>query len=222
VLTDKMITLENVWFSYENEHYVLKNISLSIGEGVTVIKGPNGSGKTTLLKIASLLLKPKKGHVIVEGTTFWNASRSVREKLRKKVVYVHEKPYLFKGTVYDNIAYPLKIRGYDLSRVVDVAKEFGVGKILNTNVNELSAGMRQLVALARAFVFKPKYVFLDEPLANLDDENKSRIIRIIEKYAKKGIAIVVATHMNINFRKEIVSKIAFMNNGVIVKVSKYK
>jgi len=222
VLTDKMITLDNVWFSYEDEHYVLKNINLSISEGITVIKGPNGSGKTTLLKIASLLLKPKKGHVIVEGTSFWKASKSVREKLRKKVVYVHEKPYLFKGTVYDNIAYPLKIRGYDLSRVANVAKEFGVEKILNKNVNELSAGMRQLVALARAFVFRPKYVFLDEPLANLDDENKSRVIGIIEKYARKGTAIVAATHMNINFNKETISKIAFINNGVIVKVSKYR
>jgi len=217
-----MITLENIWFSYGSEYYVLKNICLSIDEGITVIKGPNGSGKTTLLKIASFLLKPKKGHVIVDGISFWNASRKVREKLRKKVVYVHEKPYLFKGTVYNNLAYPLKIRGYDLGRVMVVAKEFGIEKILNTNVNKLSAGMRQLVALARAFVFKPKYVLLDEPLANLDDENKSRVIGIIEEYARRGTAIVVATHMDIDFKKETINKIAFMNDGVIVKISKYK
>jgi len=217
-----MITLENIWFSYGSEYYVLKNICLSIDEGITVIKGPNGSGKTTLLKIASFLLKPKKGHVIVDGISFWNASRKVREKLRKKVVYVHEKPYLFKGTVYNNLAYPLKIRGYDLGRVMVVAKEFGIEKILNTNVNKLSAGMRQLVALARAFVFKPKHVLLDEPLANLDDENKSRVIGIIEEYARRGTAIVVATHMDIDFKKETINKIAFMNDGVIVKISKYK
>ena len=217
-----MITLENIWFSYGSEYYVLKNICLSIDEGITVIKGPNGSGKTTLLKIASFLLKPKKGPVIVDGISFWNASRKVREKLRKKVVYVHEKPYLFKGTVYNNLAYPLKIRGYDLGRVMVVAKEFGIEKILNTNVNKLSAGMRQLVALARAFVFKPKYVLLDEPLANLDDENKSRVIGIIEEYARRGTAIVVATHMDIDFKKETINKIAFMNDGVIVKISKYK
>ncbi len=216
-----MIMLRNVWFAYRNGQYVLKNVSLDFEEGVIVVRGPNGAGKTTLLKLSSLLLKPNKGSVIVDGIDFWKLRKKEKESLRRKVVYVHEKPYLFKGTVYDNIAYPLKIRGYSLDRVKNVSKEFGIAEYLNASTDKLSAGIRQLVALARAFVFEPKYVFLDEPFANLDDENKLKVLNIIEKYVQEGVTVAIASHIDVDFERNVAVKTVFMSNGRIVKVLKH-
>ncbi len=213
--------LENIWFSYESKHYVLKNINLEISRKITLVKGPNGSGKTTLLKIASLLLRPEKGRVIVDGISYWEANRKTREFLRKKIVYVHERPYLFKGTVFENLTYPLKIRGKSVKHVYEIAKKFRILDILETDVSKLSAGMKQLTALARAFVFKPKYVLLDEPLANLDDKNRGEVIKLIEEYAKEGISIIIAVHGNVSFSKDAVAKIVYLNDGVITKIVQY-
>ena len=216
-----MIELRNIWFSYVNGIYVLKEINISFDKGISVIIGPNGSGKTTLLKIASCLYKPVKGKVIVNGVDYWSLEEQEMIKYRRRIVYVHEKPILLRGKVIDNIVYSLLIRGYGKveakEKAYRVAKQLGIAHLVNKKVQELSIGEKQLVALARALVLKPDYLLLDEPLAHLHLSIRKRIIEVIKDMKNK--AIIIATHDPF-LTLAVATKVIVLDEGRIVQVGK--
>ena len=193
-----MIKVRNLWFRYPNGTVALKDITLTIDDGITAIVGPNGSGKTTLLKILGLLYKPTKGVVEVDGVNYWELSKGLRESFRRRIVYVHEKPILIKGSVIDNVIYGLLIRGYERDEAIDkamhVLKKLGIEYLVSKRTKELSAGEAQAVALARAIVLKPKYLLLDEPTANLDLSKRKALMKLLKELSDEGLNIVVATH----------------------------
>jgi len=214
-----MIELRNIWFSYVNGIYVLKEINISFDKGISVIIGPNGSGKTTLLKIASCLHKPVKGKVIVDSVDYWSLEEQEMIKYRRRIVYVHEKPILLRGKVIDNIVYSLLIRGYGKveakEKAYRVAKQLGIAHLVNKKVQELSIGEKQLVALARALVLKPDYLLLDEPLAHLHLSIRKRIIEVIKDMKNK--AIIIATHDPF-LTLAVATKVIVLDEGRIVQV----
>jgi len=120
-----MIKLVDVWFRYpKRKEWILKGITTSFKPGETnIIMGANGSGKTTLLKIAALLYKPCKGKVLVDGKNFWELDKNKRLLLRRKIVYVHEKPILLRGSVIYNIAYGLILRGIKVDKAIWKAED---------------------------------------------------------------------------------------------------
>ncbi len=184
-----MLEIRDLWFQYDKP--IFKGINLKVDKGLTMVIGPNGAGKTTLLKIMALLLKPQRGSVIIDGVDYWK-TRDL--SARRKVIYVHEKPVMFSGTVYDNIAMGLRLRGIEEDdKIIEIAKKLGLERILNENAKDLSAGQRQMVAIARALVLRPKYLLLDEPLAHLDREKRKILSAIIESYSKEN-AIVMTSH----------------------------
>ncbi|RLG85853.1 MAG: ABC transporter ATP-binding protein [Thermoprotei archaeon] len=193
-----MIKVRNLWFRYPNGTVALKDITLTIDDGITAIVGPNGSGKTTLLKILGLLYKPTKGVVEVDGVNYWELSKGLRESFRRRIVYVHEKPILIKGSVIDNVIYGLLIRGYERDEAIDkamhVLKKLGIEYLVSKRTKELSAGEAQAVALARAIVLKPKYLLLDEPTANLDLSKRKALMKLLKELSDEGLNIVIATH----------------------------
>ncbi|GAB6147505.1 energy-coupling factor ABC transporter ATP-binding protein [Stetteria hydrogenophila] len=193
-----MIRLEGVWFRYPRSGWVLRGVSLELpGRGATVILGPNGSGKTTLLKVAGLIYKPARGRVEAWGVDAWSGDGRARAEARRRVVYVHEKPIMLKGSVLDNIAYGLRLRGIPrdeaLERARRAASLLGIEGLLDKPAKRLSAGQGQLVAIARALAVEPGILLLDEPTANLDWRARRRVIELLEDL-KGRIGVVIATH----------------------------
>lgn len=187
-----MIRLINVWYFYESTPAV-KGLNLTLNDDVVYIIGPNASGKTTIMKLLSLIYPPTKGKVLYNEENPWQDEKLLL-KLRKRVVYVHEKPILLRGTVIDNVVLPLVLRGIPRSEAIERAKdllrELGLESVENKKRRDLSAGQAQLVSLCRALVLDDvEYIFLDSPTSMLDIENRKRVIAAIcKKSARKVIA----------------------------------
>ncbi|MDX1512139.1 MAG: ABC transporter ATP-binding protein [Gammaproteobacteria bacterium] len=188
--------------------------------GCLVLTGANGSGKTTLLKIAAGLLKPDEATVSFDGMDFpWpQAARQLRER----VVYLHQFPYMFDATVFDNVAYGLRRTGMPKpeirTRVRQCLEWSGLDDHATQNARSLSGGERQRVALARARALKPRLLLLDEPTANMDEEGRQQTVFFIRRMVADGLSVAVATH-----EKHLVSQVAQvhwrMHDGDLVEAS---
>ncbi|MET1128846.1 MAG: ABC transporter ATP-binding protein [Thermoproteota archaeon] len=194
-----MIELRGVWFRYPGGGWVLRGVDASFRRAeVTALVGPNGSGKTTLMKVASLIYRPAMGRVEVDGVDAWTSSDDVRLRLRRMIIYVHETPVMLRGTVRENIAYGLRLRGLgeaDIEkRIEEVASALGLERILDKRASKLSAGQAQLVAIARALAVKPQMLLLDEPFAHLDQAKRRLLTELIERLPSSGTGVVIASH----------------------------
>lgn len=211
-----MIEIRNLSFGYEDE-LILKNINLEIKKGsYTAIIGANGSGKTTLAKHLNALLLPVKGSVIVEDID----SKKNQEDIRKKVGFVFQNPedQLIYSIVEEDIAFGLENLGIETRRmrsmITRVMKELGIENLAKKNVNMLSLGQKQLVALAGILVMSPEYIVFDEPTTMLDSKNKKNIMEIIRKLNKKGkIGVILITNI-IEDTKDS-EKVIILNKGKI-------
>ncbi len=211
-----MIKLINVSFSY-GEKNVLEDINLVFDKGVTVVLGPNGSGKTTLLKVAAGLYKPSRGKVLIGGVNIWDSPPETTIPIRRKIVYVHEKPILLRGTVLYNVSYGLKLRGSDTEssrrKAMEILRRFGIEDLAYRNSRELSTGQAQLVSIARALAVSPQYLLLDEPTSNLDKNRRAILEETIRNLS--DTIVVVATHDRL-FAEKFPRKIVRLENGKIV------
>lgn len=219
-----MIDIRDLWFSYDGEKYAVKGISLKVypSESVGII-GPNGSGKTTLLKLIAGLYKPVKGEVLINNINLWKADRQTRTQLRRKIVYVHEKPIILKRTALDNIAFALTLHGYSKKEAYEkslkVMRKLGIEK-LAFKTKGFSAGEKQLISLARALVLEPEILLLDEPTANLDLKTRESLLNYLkEKFSNK--CLIIATHDLLTLTK-IASRYILIDNGIIVKRGEVK
>lgn len=182
---------------YYNGLKALDIPSLQFEKGrVYSIVGPNGAGKTTLLHILAFLLKPTSGILLYEGN---EVGRHDSHRLRMVVTLVEQNPYLFSTTVEGNVAYGLKLRGMDKenikNRVEEGLRAVGLTGMGNKSVRELSGGEIKRVALARAFVLRPKVLLLDEPLAHVDIGHTKVIEGIIKGFNQLyGTTVMLTTH----------------------------
>jgi ATP-binding cassette, subfamily C, bacterial LapB len=214
------LTLENASFAYGEEgETALRSVSLSIrpGERVAVL-GAIGSGKSTLLKLFPALLSPKDGKAMVDGTAVDHIDPAM---LRRAVAYVPQDAMLFRGTLRQNILIhaPLATDA-DLIEAVGVtgAAEWinRLPKGLDTHVGErglgLSGGQRQAVALARAFVTRPKVLLLDEPTGSLDGRTETALLKRIAAYAgRQNATLMIVTHRPAVL--EIVDRVIVLDRG---------
>jgi len=204
----ELFQVENLRFAYEPGQPVLEIPALSVGKNsVTVFAGGNGSGKTTLLKLLNGLLLPGEGRISYKG-----------RNLRKETVLVHQNPYLFSGTVFQNVAYGLKIRKIDpaviKSRVSRFLSVVGLEGFEARKVGNLSGGERQRVALARALAIEPEVILLDEPTANVDTPSTSLIEDFIFAMKEEGKTIILSTH-NMTFAYRICDRLVQIETGLI-------
>lgn len=194
------IDLEDVWHRYAGSRgWALRGVSLSLEPGrFTVLAGPNGAGKTTLLKIASAIFKPSRGLVSVDGRDVWGLSGEERLRVRRRIVYVHDKPVMLRGSVAHNVAYGLMLRGLGrdqaLGRAADFLESLGMGGLAGLDAKRLSAGQAQMVAIARALVVEPEALLLDEPFSNIDRSRRASLISIFEDYISSGGTLAIASH----------------------------
>ena len=194
--TDLAYHLQNIQHYYGNTK-VLDINDLKIEKGsITGLIGPNGSGKSTLLKLLAFAEKPTRGHIFYEGHRVSAFSSSIRSK----VTLLTQKPYLLKRTVFENIAYGLKIRK-DKKNLENRVKR----ALLNVGLDyqafaprkwhELSGGEAQRVAMAARLILKPEILLLDEPIASVDTESAG-LIRDASLKARDswGATLVIASH----------------------------
>jgi tungstate transport system ATP-binding protein len=199
---------------------VVDNVSLQIQQGeILALLGPNGSGKTTILKILAFLENTSGGEVKLEGETI---TPKKEENARLKTTLVFQKTILFDTSVYNNIAYGLKIRKVskeELDKSVRrVLKLVRLEGFESRPARKLSGGEQQRVAIARALVLESKLLLLDEPTANLDPKNSEIIEEVIDAANRQNkLTIIMATH-NMFQAKTLPHRIALMNEGKITEI----
>lgn len=214
-----LVELKNLTKSFGNRT-VLNDITLQIEEGeMLALLGPNGSGKTTLLKILAFLEKPTGGQVTFQGETV--TSRNM-ERMRLQSAMVFQRTLLFSTSVYNNVAYGLKMRKVPKNIIKDeVSKALSLVKLEGfapRSAKKLSGGEQQRVALARALVLKTKLLLLDEPTANLDPKNASIVEEVIATVNRElKTTIVMATH-NMFQAKALPHHLALISEGKISEV----
>lgn len=191
------IRIEGLKKTFGNQQ-VLNIEEMEIGNGITCIMGQNGSGKSTLLNILSGQLDYEEG-LIRYDNRFYDKS------LAGSITLVQQKPYLFNRSVYDNIAYPLKIRGCShtvIQEKVNIMMDRLLIKELKSKYAvSLSGGEAQKVALARAMIFEPYLLMLDEPTSNIDEETMALIENIILNYVDNKKTVIMVTHNQNQARK---------------------
>jgi len=189
------IQLESISKRY-GDTVVLDTLSLTIEDGqLVVLVGPSGCGKSTLLRIIAGLLEPSEGRVLVDGkeiTHLAPGERDLAMVFQSYALYPHM-------TVFDNIAFPLRVRRTPKPeierRVGEVAAMLGLDELLQRKPSGLSGGQRQRVAMGRAIVRKPKAFLFDEPLSNLDAALRSRMrAEIAALHQRLGATMIYVTH----------------------------
>lgn len=181
---------------------------------VTGIIGPNGSGKSTLMKIIAGLDTEFTGSLHMDG-------QEINQKIYKSMTLVFQKPYLINTDVYNNIAYPLKIRGMSKgeinNKVEKMIELLQLKEIMKQNALTLSGGEMQKVAMARAIVFEPKLLLLDEPTSNIDPKTMQLMENAI-KYINQSCntTVVLVTH-NIRQLQRVCTQAVFMQEGKVAE-----
>ncbi len=218
-MTGASVTLEEVEAGYGSEA-VLKGVSLAFPRGrVTAVIGPSGCGKTTLLRVVAGLVQPRRGRVLFDGRDYTRVPPE-----RRNVGVVFQDLALFPHmTVYDNIAFPLRIRGYsegEVRRRVKWALELvGLEPSLfaGRSVSSLSGGQQQRVAIARAIVYEPSVLLLDEPLSHLDLKIRQRLLEELRRIQREtGATMIYVTHDQWE-AMELGDYVAIMRDGRVVQ-----
>lgn len=190
------LIVSNIYKSY-NDKFVLKDCSFCFDHsGVYVLTGPNGSGKSTFLRICALLENPDSGKI-----NYFDGDRALANdlNLRRRITLLLPDVGVFNTTVFNNVAYGLKIRGLKKKQIKEKVHEalqfVGLLHKKDQNALTLSSGETKRMGIARAIVLEPKVLFLDEPTASLDQENTEIIENIVIQLKQKlNSIIIIATH----------------------------
>ena len=195
-----MIEFEHVSKRYVGGFEALKDVSFQIPRGeMLFLTGRSGAGKSTLLKLIMLMERPSGGRIVVNGHQFNKISPRKIPYLRREIGVVFQNHQLLTDrSVYDNVALPLMILGYqpnEIGRRVRAALDkVGLLSKEKSNPQTLSGGEQQRVGIARAVVHKPPIVLADEPTGNLDPELSRDVMRLFEQFNQVGVTVLIATH----------------------------
>ncbi len=212
-----MLQTKNLYFKYEDK-FILDNINLDIEEGkVCAIIGANGSGKTTLVKHFNALLLPSSGDVFVDGINTRKSPFNVRKRVG--FVFQNAEDQLVQSIVEEDVAFGLENLNVEKNQMIKIVSEtlnnLGIEHLAKRNVNFLSAGQKQLVALAGVLAMNPTYIILDEPTTLLDAKNKKNIFSILENLNKKhGKSIIIVSNLLDDLR--IADNVIVLKDGKII------
>lgn len=220
------ISFENVWFAYNEDNYVLKDISFQVNAGETVaIVGHTGSGKTTIISLMNRLYHIQKGAIKIDDVNIEDYKLDV---LRRNIGVVLQDVFLFSGTVMDNIT--LRNPEIPKEKVIEAAKLIGMHDFImrlpggyNYNVMErgatLSLGQRQLLSFIRALLYNPSVLILDEATSSVDTESEMLIQHAIDTLIKGRTSIIIAHRLS-TIRKA--NKIIVIDKGEIKEMGNHE
>lgn len=215
------VDFQNVHFAYDEENYVLHDVSFHLKAGETMaVVGSTGSGKSTIINIMNRFYDIQKGEILLDDV---NIKDYELNQLRKRIAIVLQDVFLFDGTVYENIT--LKDGSISLEKVVEDSKKIGAHEFIERlpggyqykiteRGSNLSVGQRQLISFVRALVIDPDILVLDEATSSIDTETELVIQHAIETLIEKRTSIIIAHRLS-TIRH--VDNIMVMDNGRIVE-----
>lgn len=196
---------------------IIKDVTLElIGGECTLITGKNGSGKSSLLRILGGLLKPDSG--TIDTGLISMSWKKYRKVIRQDVMYFYQEPYMFDGTVRQNLAYALN-KNQSKEDINDALKWAKLEHRSDTQAKCLSGGERQRVALAQAWLKQPAILLLDEPTANMDTKSRNRTEELLATFKESGTALYIASHDPNHFH-QIMDKRLLLKDGYIIDADK--
>lgn len=215
-----MIEVTDIHKSFGDQH-ILKGVSATFHKGDTsMIIGSSGSGKTVFLKCLLGLFSPDQGDICYDNRHYSQMSLSEKRGLRKEIGMVFQGGALFDSeTIEDNIKFPLKMFTNQSQEEMIERVNFVLNRVRLENVNnkfpaELSGGMQKRVAIARAIVMNPKYLFCDEPNSGLDPQTAIVIDNLIQEITDEYQMITIINSHDMNSVMEIGEKIIFLKQGL--------
>ncbi|MEG1621377.1 MAG: amino acid ABC transporter ATP-binding protein [Oscillospiraceae bacterium] len=218
-----MIDVKNLTKSFDNQ-LILNNISTHIEKGEKiVITGPSGSGKSTFLRCLNLLEVADSGEIWFEGENIVDPKININ-KIRMKMGMVFQHFNLFPHlTVKENITLaPINLKLMTKSEAEEKAdtllKRIGLLDKSAMYPNMLSGGQKQRIAIVRSLAMNPDVMLFDEPTSALDPEMVGEVLELMKDLALDGMTMIVVTH-EMNFAKEVGTRIMFMNEGIIAEES---
>ena len=215
-----MLEIKDLFFRYSRRSpVVLRDVNLYLPDGkIGILLGKNGSGKTTLFKNILGILKPESGSILFDGE---NLLRMNRRERARRIAYVPQSIHFGALSVFDTVLmgrisyFGYKAGKEDEAAAEEVLREMKLESFSARNVEELSGGERQKVAIARALVQEPRMLVFDEPTGNLDIANEQLIIEEARRVAKeKGIGILISLH-DLNQALNLGDQFFFMKEGRI-------
>ena len=206
------------------DNEILKGVSLAVPAGeVVALLGPSGSGKTTLLRAVAGLEVPHGGSIAIGDNVFFDAARGIQLPAEKRGLGLVFQSYALwpHRTVFDNVAYGLKLRGISAAeiktRVEKTLAQIGLGHLAARYPHQISGGQQQRVAIARALVYEPPVILLDEPLSNLDaklrEEARAWLRTLI---VTLGLSAIHVTHDQVE-AMAIADRIVLLDAGLVAQ-----
>lgn len=217
-----LIEFKNVHFSYDDSKEILHNINLTFERGKTyALIGPTGGGKTTTASLISRLYDPTKGTVLLNGKDIRSFSAAERTQ---KIGFILQEPFLFTGTVKENILYGnsqyKSVTDAELQKIIEEANlnallaifDEGLSTQITSGSDGISLGQKQLIAFMRAVLRNPELLILDEATANIDTITEQLLGNILNKLSKETTLVIIAHRLN---TIENADEIYFVNEGEV-------
>lgn len=214
------IEFKNVWFAYEENNWILKDISFTIEPGETIaLVGKTGSGKTTITNLVNRFYDIQKGEILLDGVNIKNINK---RDLRRHIGTVLQDPFIFARSIKDNIKLNKKLSDEEVWKALKLASADDFVNSLPEKIEEIakergesfSAGQKQLLAFARIFAHDPDIFILDEATANIDTYTENLIQKSINRLSEEKTAIFIAHRLSTIVN---VDKIIVLDNGRIVE-----
>jgi len=197
---EAMIQMSNLMMRYQTGKVALSGLNMDIPQGSFVyLIGESGAGKSTLLKMLYGALRPTSGQLKVQGTLIRKASDGDIRALRQRIGVIFQgNRLLFSRTVFENVAMPLRVQGWDAERLLPRVKKVlafvGLEDRLWSYPETLSGGEQQRIAIARAMISNPPLILADEPTGNLDDDTARHVLDLLMSLNKLGTTVLMSTH----------------------------
>lgn len=214
------IEFKNVWFAYEKDNWVLKNVNFTIEPGQSVaLVGKTGSGKTTIINLINKFYTIQKGEILIDGV---NINDINLEDLRRNIGTILQDPFIFAKSIKDNVRLFNDIDDENIKNAINMSSadkfvnnlEHGIDEVARERGNSFSAGEKQLLAFARIFALNPSVFILDEATANIDTTTEQLIQESVDKLSADKTSIFIAHRLATIVN---VDKIIVLSNGEIVE-----
>lgn len=214
------IEFRNVWFAYEAENWILKDVSFTINPGESIaLVGKTGSGKTTITNLINRFYTIQKGEILLDDI---NINDINLKSLRKSIGTILQDPFIFAKSIKDNIKLYSNTSDEKIGEAVKLASATDFINLQNNGINEIagergnsySAGQKQLIAFARIFAQDPSIFILDEATANIDTTTEELIQKSVDKISAKKTSIFIAHRLSTIVN---VDKIIVLNKGKILE-----